>query len=61
MQVDGDRARARCYLTAFLTRHGQSHHLPPGHYDCDLVRVSGRWLFQRRVVVHDHDYVLEGL
>jgi uncharacterized protein (TIGR02246 family) len=61
MQIDGDRARAQCYLTAFLTRHGQSRLLPPGHYDCDLVNVDGEWLFERRVVVHDHEYELEGL
>jgi 3-phenylpropionate/cinnamic acid dioxygenase small subunit len=61
IDVAGDRARARCYLVAFVTRDGQSRLLPPGAYDCDLVRQGGNWVFQRRVVVHDHAYALEGL
>jgi hypothetical protein len=45
----------------FLTREGTSRLLAPGWYDCELVRIGGDWLFQRRVVVHDHDYTLEGI
>jgi uncharacterized protein (TIGR02246 family) len=61
VQVDGDRATAQCYLVVFITRDGQSRLLPPGGYDCELARIDGEWLFRRRVVTHDHDYVLEGL
>jgi len=61
IDVDGDRAHALCYLIVFLTREGTSRLLAPGWYDCELVRIGGDWLFQRRVVVHDHDYTLEGI
>ncbi|HVY16794.1 MAG TPA: nuclear transport factor 2 family protein [Rhodopila sp.] len=61
MSVDGDRAHATCYLTVFLTKDGQSRLLAPGRYDCELRKAGGQWRFQRRVVLHDHDYVLEGI
>jgi uncharacterized protein (TIGR02246 family) len=61
MQVNGDAARATCYLTVFLTRDGKSRLLAPGVYDCELRRIDGAWRFQTRVVKHDHDYTLEGL
>jgi uncharacterized protein (TIGR02246 family) len=60
-EVDGDRAKARCYLVVYLTRNGGSRLLGPGHYDCDLRREGGRWLFETRRVLMDHDYELEGL
>ena len=61
MSVDGDRAHATCYLTVFLTKDGASRLLAPGRYDCELRKVDGAWKFQRRVVLHDHDYTLEGI
>ena len=61
MTVDGNRAHATCYLTVLLTKDGASKLMAPGRYDCDLVKIGGEWLFQRRVVLHDHDYTLEGL
>ncbi|MFO1313681.1 MAG: nuclear transport factor 2 family protein [Burkholderiales bacterium] len=61
IDVDGDRARARCYLVVFLTRNGETRVIPPGQYDCDLVRTGGGWRFQHRVVAHDLPYTLEGL
>lgn len=61
MSVDGEQAHATCYLTVFLTKDGKSKLLAPGRYDCELRKVNGQWRFQRRVVLHDHDYVLEGL
>jgi hypothetical protein len=54
--VDGDRARARCYLLDFRTRDGKTVLLSPGEYDCDLVKIGGRWLFTRRVVVMDQPF-----
>lgn len=59
--VDGDTAHASCYLTVFLTRNGQSRLLAPGRYDCTLRKAGGMWRFQRRVVLHDHDYTMDGL
>ena len=61
IDVEGDRAHAKCYLVVFLTRHGETRVIPPGQYDCDLVRTSGGWRFQHRVVAHDLPYTLEGL
>ena len=61
IDVAGDRAHARCYLVVFLTRNGESKVIPPGHYDCELVREKGAWRFAHRVVAHDSAYVLEGL
>jgi uncharacterized protein (TIGR02246 family) len=61
MQVDGNRAHATCYLTVFITKDGKSRLMAPGRYDCALRKIDGAWKFQRRVVLHDHDYTLEGL
>ena len=61
IEVDGDRGSAKCYLVVFLTRDGQSRLLAPGTYDCELAKVQGQWLFQRRVVTMDHAYELAGL
>ena len=61
LEVAGDRGHTTCYLTVFLTRDGASRMLAPGQYDCELRKVDGVWRFQRRVVLHDHDYTLEGL
>jgi uncharacterized protein (TIGR02246 family) len=61
MTVDGTCGHATCYLTVFLTKDGKSQLLAPGRYDCELRKVDGEWRFQRRVVLHDHDYTLEGI
>ena len=61
IDVAGDRATAACYLVVFLTRNGESKVIPPGHYDCELVRDNGEWRFSHRVVAHDSAYQLEGL
>lgn len=59
--LDGDRAKASCYLLNVITRDGQSRLLAPGRYECDLARIGGQWLFQRRRVILDHEVVLEGV
>src|ERR1700736_3867577 len=41
--VNGDTARATCYLTNILTMDGTSQLMPPGRYECDLRRVDGDW------------------
>jgi ketosteroid isomerase-like protein len=61
VEVDGERARAFCYLLDFITREGKTELMSPGEYDCDLVKVGGEWLFQRRLVVMDRPFKLEGL
>ncbi len=57
----GNRARASAYLLVFITRDGKSRRLPPGRYECELVKERDAWRFSRRTVFHDHDYTLEGI
>ena len=57
----GDQARATAYLLVLITRDGKSRRLPPGRYECEVVKESDAWRFSRRVVFHDHDYTLEGI
>jgi uncharacterized protein (TIGR02246 family) len=59
--VDGNTARATCYLVNIITRDGQSRMGPPGRYDCRLARVNGAWLFQHRLVALDAEFKLDGI
>jgi uncharacterized protein (TIGR02246 family) len=59
--IDGDHARATCYLLNILTRNGKSELLAPGRYECELVKAQGQWRFQRRVVILDHEITLDGI
>jgi uncharacterized protein (TIGR02246 family) len=61
IEFAGQRARATCYLLVLITRDGKSRQLPPGRYECELVKDSGGWHFLRRVVFHDHAYTLDGI
>ena len=54
--VDGDTARATCYLHDFLTRDGRTELLSPGEYDCRLRREGGRWRFVHRLVRMDQSF-----
>jgi uncharacterized protein (TIGR02246 family) len=61
VEIEGDHARASCYLLNVLTRYGKSELLAPGRYECELVKSAGAWRFQRRVVILDHDITLDGI
>jgi uncharacterized protein (TIGR02246 family) len=61
VQVDGDAARATCYLLNVITRNGKTELMPPGRYDCRLAKVEGQWLFRHRLVVLDGEVKLEGI
>jgi hypothetical protein len=61
VDIAGDRARATAYLLVLISRDGSHRTLPPGRYECELVKRAGAWLFNRRVVFHDHAYTLEGI
>ena len=41
-----------------VTRNGETRLLPPGRYECDLVRLDDAWRFRRRAVFHDAPYEL---
>jgi uncharacterized protein (TIGR02246 family) len=59
--IDGDRARAAAYLLVLISKGGAHRTLPPGRYECELIKRDGVWLFNRRTVFHDHEYTLEGI
>ena len=61
VELDGERARATCYLLNVLTRDGKSELLAPGRYECELVKTDGTWRFQNRVVILDHEIKLDGV
>jgi len=59
--IDGERAAATAYLLVLISKDGSHRTLPPGRYECELVKESGAWRFARRTVFHDHDYTLDGI
>ncbi len=58
VDVDGARAKARCYLLDFLTHDGRTELLSPGEYACELTKASGDWRFVQRDVTMDRAFVL---
>jgi len=59
--ADGERATATAYLLVLVTENGAHRTLPPGRYECDLVKEHDVWRFARRTVFHDHAYTLDGI
>jgi uncharacterized protein (TIGR02246 family) len=59
--VDGDQATATAYLLVLISQNGAHRTLPPGRYECDLVREEDTWRFSRRTVFHDHEYSLDAI
>jgi uncharacterized protein (TIGR02246 family) len=59
--IDGDGATATAYLLVLISQNGAHRTLPPGRYECDLVKEGGVWRFSRRSVFHDHDYSLDAI
>lgn len=60
MDVDGDRARATCYLLNYITRDGKTELVSPGEYDCRLAKEAGTWRFAYRLVTLDRPARIEG-
>lgn len=58
IDTEHDRGRVRCYLLDFATIDGVTELLSPGEYDCALVRIGGKWLFQSRLVHMDRIFEL---
>jgi uncharacterized protein (TIGR02246 family) len=61
VQLEGDAARATCYLLTVITRNGKTELMPPGRYDCRLEKIGGQWLFKHRLVVLDGEFKLDGI
>src|SRR5438045_2727542 len=59
--ADADWARPTAYLLVLISKNGAHRMLPPGRYECDLVKQEPTWRFTRRTVFHDHDYTLDGI
>jgi ketosteroid isomerase-like protein len=59
IQVDGERARALCYLLDFLTRDDKTELLSPGEYDCRLLKIDGEWLIEYRLVIMDKAFEIK--
>jgi uncharacterized protein (TIGR02246 family) len=59
--IGGERATAAAYLLVLISKDGSHRTLPPGRYECELVKEDDTWRFSRRIVFHDHDYSLEGI
>src|SRR5215469_12846768 len=61
VSIHGDRASATAYLLVLISEGGNHRTLPPGRYECELVKTRGQWRFSRRTVLHDHEYTLDGI
>jgi uncharacterized protein (TIGR02246 family) len=61
VDIEGNRATATAYLLVLISQGGGHRTLPPGRYECDLVKEHSVWRFARRTVFHDHAYVLDGI
>ena len=62
VRINGNKAAATAYLLVLISKDGSHRTLPPGRYECELIKEdNGQWRFSRRTVFHDHDYALEGI
>jgi hypothetical protein len=55
-----DRGKATAYFLSYVTQNGQTTFLGPGRYECDLAKIDGAWVFQRRFGQMDQKVKLEG-
>jgi len=53
VELNGDRANARAYLVVNSTEDGKTTIFGTGHYECQLRKIDGRWLFSDRKVFVD--------
>jgi hypothetical protein len=58
IDVQGEHAKAWCYLLDFVTRDGKTELLSPGEYECVLKRTAGAWRFVERRVTMDRPFTL---
>ena len=57
LEIDGDSARSTSYWWEFNNdaRAGRPYLGTYGHYEDDLVRVNGRWLFAKRKIYNEEN------
>jgi ketosteroid isomerase-like protein len=53
VELNGDRANARAYLVVNSTKDGKTTIFGTGHYECQLRKIDGKWLFSDRKVFVD--------
>jgi 3-phenylpropionate/cinnamic acid dioxygenase small subunit len=53
VELNGDRAKARAYLVVNSTKDGKTTIFGTGHYECQVRKIDGRWLFSDRKVFID--------
>jgi 3-phenylpropionate/cinnamic acid dioxygenase small subunit len=53
VELNGARANARAYLVVNSTKDGKTTIFGTGHYECQLRKIDGRWLFSDRKVFVD--------
>lgn len=58
VDVEGELAKAWCYLLDFVTRDGKTELLSPGEYECVLKRTDGVWRFVERRVTMDRLFAM---
>ena len=58
VDVQGEHAKAWCYLLDFVTRGGTTELLSPGEYECALKRTADTWRFVERRVTMDRLFTL---
>jgi hypothetical protein len=62
VRITENRAAATAYLLVLISKDGSHRTLPPGRYECELIKDDNcQWHFSQRTVFHDHDYALEGI
>lgn len=57
LEIDGDRARSTSYWWEFNNdaRAGRPYLGTYGHYEDELVRIDGRWLFDHRKIYNEEN------
>ena len=49
VRINGNRAAATAYLLVLISKDGSHRTLPPGRYECELIKEdNGQWRFSRR-------------
>jgi hypothetical protein len=55
IKIEGNKAKARSYWTAYSNNNDKrsAEISSYGHYEDDLVKQNGEWLFAKRVIMNE--------